>query len=391
MTLLSHLRAIEIIHHDSTGDLKEELCTMNYVQTTMFMLGKPEPLRQSSLLVVLAGSIGHGETLFRALRSYELEQAGVWSTKVAQLRALLELGYSLSEALAVIRDLLPVESVSAIRIAEKAGTLPSILVAEAQRLSRDRSVSMLSSPLAVLGYLGALFSVMMVLLAFIMVFIIPKLKMIFDGFGTELPFVTRTLIAASDFFVNTWPAILPPLCAMMAGGIGVVIFWRYQSMRFGYNFLSNWWPRAWTPCILRQLSFASCARQPLVNSIDSLLIDAPPSRTATRMSAMRHRVYGGEGIVAAMSASGFLTHREAVFLTCAAESKHLDWAFLHMANAIELRRERHLQKISAIIIPILMLSAGFVILYIVVGLFMPIVKLIMDLAVFCPLMAGGST
>ncbi len=362
---------------------------MNYVQTTMFMLGKPEPLRQSSLLVVLAGSVGHGETLFRALKSYELEQAGVWSTKVAQLRALLELGYSMSEALSVIRDLLPVETVSAIRVAEKAGTLPSILVSEAQRLSRDRSVSMLSSPLAVLGYLGALFSVLMVLMAFLMVFVIPKLKMLFVDFGTELPFVTQSLIAASDFFVTTWPAILPPLCAVMAGSIGVVIFWRYQTMRFGYNFLSNWWPRAWTPCILRQLSFAACAKQPLVSSIDSLLIDAPPSRAATQMSAMRHRVYGGEGVVSAMAVSGFLTHKEAVFLTCAAESKHLDWAFLYMANAIELRRDRRLQRIAAIIVPILMLSAGVVVLYVVAGLFMPIVKLILALSVFSPLMAGG--
>lgn len=362
---------------------------MNYVQTTMYLLGKPEPLRQSSLLVVLAGSLGHGEAFFRGLETYALEQTGVWSTRVSQLRGLLEMGYSLSEALAIVRDLLPPETISAIRIAEQAGTLPGILIAEAQRLTQDRTASLLSSPLAVLGYLSSLVCVLTIVISFLMVKVMPKLKEIFLGFGIELPAPTLLMMNTADMLITAWPAILPPIVASLVGSVLVVIVCRYQSLRYGSNFISNRWPRSWTPCILRQLSFAACAEQPLVNSLDSLMMEAPPCRATRQMSSLRHRVHSGEGLVDALTAAGFLKRREAMFLTAASAARHLDWALMHTANAIELRRDLWLQGIASLAVPVLMLTAGGLVIFVVIGLFAPVIKLINDLSCCWLLSAGG--
>ena len=353
---------------------------MNYVQMTMFMFNKPEPLRQSSLLVLLAGSIGHGESLLRGLKAYELEHRGEWATKTAQLRGLLEMGYSLADALAVIRDLLPTETVSAIRIAEQAGTLPNVLISEAQRLTKEDSSGNAFSLFATVFYLAAVCSVGFVIVSFLMVYIVPKLKDIFLGFGTELPGMTVALINIADGFITAWPATVPPILGMTAGVLALLVYNRYQHLRHGSNVFWKWWPRMWTPSILRQLSFAAASQQPLVNSLDSLLMDAPPGRSTVRMSELRHRVHNGEGVITAMTNSGFLNQREAVFLTCATESRHLDWAFLHTAQTIDLRRERRLTRLLAILLPVVLLIAGFIVFFVVAAMFMPIVRLLNDLS-----------
>lgn len=353
---------------------------MSYIQMTMFMFNKPEPLRQSSLLVLLAGSMGHGESLLRGLRAYELEHKGDWASKVGQLRGLLEMGYSLADALAVIRDMLPAETVSAIRIAERAGTLPNVLISEAQRLTKDSGSDNSTSLFATLMYLSAVFSAMFVVISFVMVFIIPKFKEIFSGFGVMLPSMTVTLISAADGFTTTWPAIVPPIMGATIGSIAFVFYCRYQLLRYGYNVFWNWWPRNWTPSILRQLGFAASSGQPLVNSLDSLLSDAPPGRATIRMSALRHRVHNGDHLVAALLDTGFLNQREAVFLTSATEARHLDWALLHTARTIDMRRERWITRLATVVMPLALIATGCVVFFVVIGLFLPIIQLINDLA-----------
>ena len=94
---------------------------MNYVQMWLFVTNQSEPLRQSSLLMLLAGGVGHGDSLLHGLKAHEAESKGTWGSKVGQLRLLMEQGHSLSSALSVVRDLLPDQTISAIRIAEGTG------------------------------------------------------------------------------------------------------------------------------------------------------------------------------------------------------------------------------------------------------------------------------
>src|SRR5688572_28889686 len=62
----------------------------------------------------------------------------------------------------------------------------------------------------------------------LMVFVIPKLVEVFEGFDVELPLMTRVLIATSNFIQNYWYIVI----VMVAVGIfSIVSLLRVRSIK----------------------------------------------------------------------------------------------------------------------------------------------------------------
>ena len=64
---------------------------MNYLRHWLYARNKPEPLRQASLLLMIAGAVGHGDTLLETLNAHERESSGEWREKIRLLTTLLEI------------------------------------------------------------------------------------------------------------------------------------------------------------------------------------------------------------------------------------------------------------------------------------------------------------
>ncbi len=355
---------------------------MNHIQMWLFMTHQSEPLRQTSLLMLLAGGIGHGETLLHSLRAHESESSGDWANKVGQLRLLMEQGHSLSASLTMVRDLLPDQTVSAIRTAESTGTLPDVLVDEAKRISQSvqsgsgGAVTMETLLLMTFSIGTAMFCVV----SFLMLFIVPKFKEIFNGFGVELPPITIALIAITDNLLSGWFLFILPLTGCACLGL----WWTYSTSRnkltHGYHRLMEHWPRYWVPGLLRQLSLSAATGQPLGAALDCIMIDMPPGRAAERISGLRHRVMIGEDTIEALQATKLLRTREAAFLHSALKTRHLDWGLRHLAEAIDSRRARIWRRIPTIFAPLMMLALGLMVMFVCVAFFAPLVKLLNDLS-----------
>lgn len=355
---------------------------MNHVQMWLFMTHQSEPLRQTSLLMLLAGGIGHGETLLHSLRAHEAESSGDWANKVGQLRLLMEQGHSLAASMTMVRDLLPDQTVSAIRTAESTGTLADVLVDEAKRISQSvQSAS--GGPVTLETLLLMIFSIGTVIfcvVSFLMMFIVPKFKAIFIGFGVELPGITIALIRISDSILSGWYLFILPITGCAFFGL----WWTYSTSRskliHGYHRLMEHWPRYWVPGVLRQLSLSAATGQPLGAALDSIMIDMPPGRAAEQISSLRHRVMNGEDTIEALRATRLLRAREAAFLHSALRTRHLDWGLRHLAIAIEARRARIWGRIPTILAPVVMLTIGLFVMFVCVAFFAPLVKLLNELS-----------
>lgn len=354
---------------------------MNYVQMWLFMTNQSEPLRQSSLLMLLAGGIGHGETLLYGLKAHESESNGKWAAKVGQLRLLMEQGYSLSNALSIVQELLPEQTISAIRIAESTGTLPDVLVDEARRIGQSIQSHRSSgiNPESLFLLVTAIVTVMITVVSFIMIFIIPKFKEIFIGFGVELPGATMLLIYVSDYFMSYWYILVLPSLAFVFFGFWWMFVSTRQRFKHGYHRFMESWPRYWVPGILRQLSLSAATGQPLGSALDFVMMDLPSGKAARKVSELRHRVLGGEDTVTALAAVGLVKQREAVFLQSSLQTRHLDWGLRHLAESIERRRSAFIRRIPQVVGPLLILTLGFVVMFVCVSLFIPMIKLINDL------------
>ncbi len=355
---------------------------MSYVQRWLFLTHKAEPLRQTSLLMLLSGSLGHGDSLLQGLKACESESDGEWAGKVAQLRTLLEVGHPLSNAVSMVGDLLPNQTITAIRIGEKTGCLSAVLLDEARRISndipREQGTGITLGALLFWGLM--LCSVVTSIVSFLMIFIVPKMKEIFIGFGTELPGPMILLINISDILLNQAYVFLLPLAAAVVYGV-----WRfYKRTRYrlihGYYQLERYFPRLWVPGLLRMMSLSVATDQPVSVSLDAIMQDMPDGRAAEKFSQLRHRVHQGEDPVVALGQTGLLKQREMLFLHSALRSRHLDWALRHLAMEMDRRRNLWRTYLPEVLGPILILIVGLIVLFVCVAFFSPLVKLINDLA-----------
>ena len=345
-----------------------------------FARHRPEPIRQASLLMVLASGVSQAEILTTTLRSLANESESPWSDRVLQLMGLMEQGIPLSRAAAMVKDLLPEESITAIRIAEESGTLEAALSGEATRLlsesDRPSTSNLLTSVVTVL----AIFTVMTSVVTFVMVSIIPKFKAIFEGFGIDFPVMTRLLIQTSDLFYGIGLLAWLPTYAGMIGLC--IVTWKIQLelLSQGRSSWLDWRARHRTPMVLRMLSLTTATGLTLVDGLRAVLAEMMPSRATTQLSRVRHEITNGSELAVALRTNGFITQREARFLESATRTNHVDWAMRHLATSLDRRRKLWFERIGMIIPPLMILAIGAAVAFVVVALFLPLIQLLNDLS-----------
>lgn len=354
---------------------------MNSMQVWLFMTNKSEPLRQSSLLMLLAAGIGDSETLVQSLHAHEAENKGVWAGKVGQLRLLLEQGHVLSSALTVIGGLLPDQAVAAIRVAEATGTLPAALMDEARRTMVEGRAARAAIDLeSLIVWLSAVLVVMVAMTSFVTMFIVPKLKMIFTGFGIALPAETQAFITIGEWALELWMIAGLPILAAAAWLIWLFYASLHQRLTRGYHRFMEHWSRYWVPGLLRQMSLAAATDLPLSLALESALQNLPDGRAARRFRDLRFRVQCGSDVVDAMRYTRLIRRDEHAFLIAANRTRHLDWGLRHLADAIDRRRNRWMHRAAELIGPCVICVVGLLILFIVVSLFLPLIEIIEQMA-----------
>ncbi len=355
---------------------------MTFIQMWLFMNNRSEPLRQASLLMLLAGGVGHGDTLLQSLRAHEQESKSIWASKIGQLRILLEHGHSLSGALTIISELLPDQTMTAIRVAEGTGALADVLMDEARRLheqTRSKSVSTGTLEQDLL-WAAALLTIATAIVTYLIVKIVPEFKAIFDGFGVDLPPATKAVIEVSDFAFSYWYLFIVPVTATVVAFFWLVYSSLWNQLTHGYTRFAGLWPRYWLPGVLRTLSLSAASGQPLGRALDCVMLDLPPGRSAKVVSALRHRVNGGEDAIAAMQSVGLLRASEAAFLHSSLRTHHLDWGLRHLADSVERRRRNLFRKLSQFIGPGVVLIVGAIVMFLARGFFEPMITLLNDLS-----------
>lgn len=355
---------------------------LSLLQTGLFAFNRPEPIRQASLLMVLASGIGNGDALINGLRSHAAECGSPWSDRVNALRILLEQGLPLSTALRNNVGLLPETVISAIRIGEQTGTLREVLADEAQRLVNESSNVQLLGLSAgnSLLWLAVVGTIMTSVVTFLMVFIIPKFKRIFEDFGTELPAITVRLLDISDFTIAFGGVLFLPVLGCVASIVFLRVYTSYQRITRGSPPLAEHWPRFWVPEVLRMLSITAAAGQPLPQTLHSIISDLRPGKAATALSGARYRMDTGQDAAEAMLSEKLISKREAAFLQASVRNGHLDWGLRHLGHAIEIKRLRWIKRLAMLIEPAVILIAGIFVGFVVIAMFLPLIKLLNDLS-----------
>lgn len=350
--------------------------SIGFLHTQLFLFNKPEPLRQSTLLMALATSIGDGQNVMTSLHALVADAKGEWKTKLQRLMYLLRDGSTLSEACVAVRGIVPERTQMAIRIAEPAGALKQVLADEAtQLMQQSREDAGRPRLLGILVSLLILFSVTNFILSFVMISIIPKFRDIFEGFGVTLPDATLQLIKLSNSFLDFWPFLLLPIFTFVVYALGFSTWCNWKYLTRGSLPFVHRWPRFWTPDILKSFAVTIAANQPIPEAIHGLLAEMTPGKAATALSSVRQKAQNGINLWDAMKTAGFLKRSETGLLKAAEAAGNLDWAALQLADEIRRKRQHQIQTFATFLQPLAVLLVGLVIGFIVYALYMPIASL----------------
>jgi MSHA biogenesis protein MshG len=217
---------------------------------------------------------------------------------------------------------------------------------------------------------------MAVAIVIINIFVIPAFAKIYQGFKTELPFMTKLLIAFSNFMVAWWPLMLVALV------LGVIGFRQYVGTSAGRMAWDNFKLRIPVagPIVLKATlarfarSFALAIRSgvPAVQALTMVANTVENVFVARKIEAMREGVERGDSVLKTALAAGIFTPIVLQMVAVGEETGSLDDLMTEIADMYQREVEYDLKNLAAQIEPILVVCLGVLVLILALGVFLPL-------------------
>lgn len=329
-------------------------------------------LRQLSILVQ------SGLPLEEALRM-TMEQAETARQKrvVESWRAEIMEGRSLSEAMRRSPFRVPESVVAGLGVGEESGHLAEVMLRMADEL--ETSAENRKTISRALIYPATLVATSVVVVGIMMVWVVPKITVIFANSQREMPLITRIVIGLSEF-VQHYGLYLLVLVVLLCWGGALLL--RDPQRRRRWHAL---WLR--TPGLGRWLRMGAVADWS--RSLGTLLQHGVPALAAlgissavvgnlelrARFEQVTEKMRQGSSLHNALSeenlGSGFLVH----MVSSGESSSELDRMLLRVADYYGLRLRNAVEVFLKIINPILIILMGMVILSVVAAVMLPIMDM----------------
>jgi len=335
--------------------------------------------------------IGHTDVLLFCRHMYTLLKAGVpimgalkglqestenktFARMVQSLRESLDSGHELSVSLARHPQAFNPFYVAMVRVGELTGRLEEVFLRlfnhmEFERFMRDQVKSAIRYPAFVIITMAAA-------IVIINIFVIPAFAKIYQGFKTELPFMTKLLIAFSNFMVTWWPLML---VALVVGVIGFRQYIGTSAGRMAWDDFRLRIPVA-GPIVLKATlarfarSFALAIRSgvPAVQALTMVANTVENVFVARKIESMREGVERGDSVLKTALATGIFTPIVLQMVAVGEETGSLDDLMTEIADMYQREVEYDLKSIASQIEPILVVFLGVLVLILALGVFLPL-------------------
>jgi len=293
----------------------------------------------------------------------------------------VESGSSLSEGMARHPKAFDELYVNMVKAGEAGGVLDVVLqrLAEfrekAQRLKR-RVIGALVYPLAVLTFAG-------LIVTGIIIYIIPRFMDMFKELEVELPLPTKILLGISDFAVNYWYLI--PLIP-----ISIVVLYKLIRATKTGRYATDW-VKFHMPLfgpILRKGAIARFTR-----TFGTLISSGVPileALTITRdtvgnvvlsnaLSQVHDSIREGEPIAAPLSETKVCDDMVVNMIDVGEETGNLDNMLVKIADTYDEEVDVAVEGLTSLMEPIMVIMMGLIVGFIVISLFLPLIKIMQSL------------
>jgi type IV pilus assembly protein PilC len=324
----------------------------------------------------LSTLINAGLPLLQALRSVN-QQTTSKPLKVVlnQVTSDVEGGGTLSAALARHPRVFNQVYISLIAAGESSGTLDAAL--DRLAVQQEKDADLVSKVRGAMTYPVIVILVMILVMGFMIVKVLPQVKNIYDGMpGTQLPLITRVLLAISDFIIHDWWVVIIVLIvlgifttrwARTLGGKPVIDKLKMRAWPVGPLFMKMYMAR-----FSRTGSTLIASGVPLLQMLDitSQAVNNVHIQAAVRRAA--EKVKGGKSLADALEGDPNFLPLVPNMLKIGEQSGSMEQMLGKAADYYETEVDNEIAAVSSIIEPVMMVLLGVVAFIIVAAVLLPI-------------------
>lgn len=293
---------------------------------------------------------------------------------IKDLRESLDSGRELSAAMRRHPETFSTFYLSMVRVGEMTGRLEEVFLRLFDHLEFDRDMK--DRVKTALRYPSFVVIAMVIAMIIVNLFVIPAFARVFESLHTELPLMTRILMATSRFTLDYWPLLL----ALAIGGFFGFRAWagsvkgRYDWDRYKLRLpiAGKIIHKSTMSRFARSFSLSMRSGVPVVQALTVVAQTADNAYLAARIEQMRDGVERGESILRTSTAANVFTPIVLQMIAVGEETGSLDDLMDEIALMYEREVDYELKTLSAQIEPILITFLGVMVLVMALGIFLPI-------------------
>lgn len=286
-------------------------------------------------------------------------------------------GKSFSDALAVYPKVFPPIYVSMVRSGEVGGILGGVLARLADFSEKEEELQ--GKVRAAMAYPALICLVGMGTVAVLLIFVVPKLVLLFQDVGQVLPLPTQILIAVSNGVAKYWWGAL--LIAALGGFLG-----KRQSLpqgaRLAIDRIKLRFP-VWGS-LIKKVEIARFARSlatllshgvPILQAMQSVYQATGNEMLKGELQKIGDQLRGGTTLSQGMRQSRIFPNLVINMVSVGEEAGSLDRSLIKIADTYEREADRAMKMMTALVEPVMILVMGSVVGFIVVSMLLPIFQI----------------
>ena len=300
------------------------------------------------------------------------------ANNIKAVKSDVEAGSTLADAMAKYPQVFSELYISMVRAGEIGGVLDDILLKIADLMEKDFALRQkIKSAMSYPSFVAVAALLMSV---FMLTFILPQFVGVFDTFGGELPALTRFFVTLTVLFQKYWYLFFLFLAALIAAFLayiktpsGKLNYDKFKLNAPIFGEISRKGAIARFTRILGTLIKSGVpileALQVSSNAIGNLVISAAVLGAKTKIKE-------GQSISSPLAASGVFPPMVTQMIMVGEESGELEEMLVNVAKFYDEEVDRSVEKLTAIIEPLLMVFIGLTVGTMIIAMYLPIFNLI---------------
>lgn len=306
-------------------------------------------------------------------------ESPVLAEVIADVQHEVEMGRSLSEALAKHPNEFKDLYVSMVKAGEIGGVLDDVLMRVADTLENEQEIKRKIK--SAMTYPAVMFGISILLLAVMLLFIVPAFQNMFDAMGAKMPALTKAVVGLSHLLAS-WKGLL----IIVALGFAVWGFRKWIRTEMGRRKLDAF--KLKMPAVgplFHKLSMSRFSRTlgtlvssgvPILQALEITSATVGNKIVADQVDNVRSGVKEGDSIAGPLSQSKVFPPMVTQMLAIGEETGALDTMLNKVAEFYDSEVSATVESLTSVLEPILIVGLGATVGLIVISLYMPIFSLI---------------